>query len=186
MIKLYTHSHNQSTLAMRSLTIRHVVSQKLNGLMVNSSSIIDGHQLTSYPNRSTGELWTAKTGSHGTRISTFPNIAAHAGLREQQAPLLIDSTLCKRTFMQLLLPSMLKLLSMHMLVEAATVVTPPRFTSGPTTTVSLIALASNTLLTIFKLLCSQSMNAETAPGHHHQLVTLVLMAAGLSLTENTM
>lgn len=58
------------------------------------------------------------------------------------------------------------------------VVTLPQFMSMPTITVSPTLHANNMSLTTCKLLLTQLMFAEIAPGHHPLLVTLVSKAAG--------
>lgn len=143
--------------------------------------------MTCFPPTLTGEMSTEPTIFHGTRTSTFPNIADHAGLRDLLHPLLIDSTSSSETPTPLPLPSPLKLWLTAMPVELAMVVTHQVSTIGLTTTVSPTPVASNTSpRTLTKMCAIQSTSAEIAHGLLLQSTRLARINVGLLTTRSTM
>jgi len=136
---------------------------------------------------SIGDQLTESTIFPGTRTSTFPYTADHAGLKEPPQHLLTDSIF---SLMPQTLPPldwMLRLWLTVKLVVIATVETHQESWNTLTRLVFPIPVANSTLLPTWLLKPVEPLiSAETAHGLPLKLTTLVLKDAGLLTTRNTL
>lgn len=121
----------------------------------------------------------------GPRISTFPNTVAHAGLKAQLQPLLIDSMFSTACLAPHLLVWTLKLWSTVRLVAHAMVETQLWFMSTPTTMVFPTVHVSSTSPIIWNTSAPIMIFAKIARPQFPRLVMMVLVDAQQYPTRST-
>lgn len=124
-------------------------------------------QWISYQLMLTGEIWMDVIICHGIKTNIFLDIVDHAGLKELQVPLLIDSTYWMVFSPQRQLVWTLRLLLTAKQVVAATVVTPHLFTNMHLTKVSQIARVSSTLLITLLIVSVPTMTCAGIASHQY-------------------